>query len=129
MGVEGFVVARRERGEEAGAVSLSLSFLDDDEGRRKRDAKRLCLAGGVCDCMSGWRAVDGCRETAGMAARRAGEFAGSCRVQRCTYNYQTGVARVMLAARLRLEQYLSRTSTASDLVFRASRPATLPVRR
>lgn len=87
LGVVGFVfvVARRERGEEAGGVSLSLSLLDDDEGRRNSDAKRLCLAGGVCDCMSECRAVDDeVRETDGMAARCAGEFAGRCRVQRCT---------------------------------------------
>lgn len=85
----GFVVARRERGEEAGGVPLSLSFLYDEEGRRNSDAKRLCLAGGVCAfvCMSDCRAFDcdGSRETADMAARKcAGEFAGGCRVQRCT---------------------------------------------
>ena len=57
----GFVVARCERGEEAEGVSLSFSFLEDEEGRRNSDAKRLCLAGGVCVCMSGCRAFDaGC---------------------------------------------------------------------
>jgi hypothetical protein len=88
VGVVGFVVARRERGEEAGGVSLSFSFLYEEEGKRNSDAKRLCLAGGVCAfvCMSDCRAFDcdGSRETAGIAARCAGEFAGSCRVQRCT---------------------------------------------
>lgn len=61
VGVVGFVVARRERGEEAGGVSLSLSFLEDEEGRRNNDAKRLCLAGGavVC-CMSDCRALGWC---------------------------------------------------------------------
>lgn len=63
VGVAGFVVARRERGEEAGGVSLSLSFLDDDdddEGRRNSDAKRLCLAGGAWVCMSDGRAFGWC---------------------------------------------------------------------
>lgn len=61
LGVVGFVVARRERGEDAGGVSLSLSFLEDEEGRRNSDAKRLCLAGAafVC-CMSDWRAFGWC---------------------------------------------------------------------
>lgn len=89
VGVVGFVVARRERGEEAGGVSLSLSFLYEEDGKRNSDAKRLCLTGGVCVCMSDWRAVDECRETADIAARCAGEFAVSCRVRRCTTTKKT----------------------------------------
>lgn len=59
VGVVGFVVvARRERGDEAGGVSLSLSLREDVEGRRKSDANLLCFAGVVCACISEGRALD-----------------------------------------------------------------------
>jgi hypothetical protein len=83
VGVVGAVVVARDG---VGGPSLSLSLREEDEGRRRSEAKRLCLAAGVC-CMSTCRVFgDGRWETGGMAARCwcAGEFAGSCRVQRCS---------------------------------------------
>jgi hypothetical protein len=83
VGVVGAVVVARDG---VGGPSLSLSLREEDEGRRRREANRLCLAAGVC-CISTCRVFgDGRWETGGMAARCwcAGEFAGSCRVQRCS---------------------------------------------
>lgn len=87
VGVVGAVVVARDG---VGGPSLSLSLREEDEGRRKSEAKRLCLAAGVCVCCIGISTCrvfgDGSWETGGMAARCwcAGEFAGSCRVQRCS---------------------------------------------
>ena len=85
VGVVGAVVVARDG---VGGPSLSLSLREEDEGRRRSEANRLCLVAGVC-CMSTCRVFgDGRWETGGMAARCwcwcAGEFAGSCRVQRCS---------------------------------------------
>lgn len=84
VGVVGAVVVVARDG--VGGPSLSLSLREEDEGRRRSEANRLCLAAGVC-CISTCRVFgDGRWETGGMAARCwcAGEFAGSCRVQRCS---------------------------------------------